>query len=528
MAADRNIEIALCVFREANDALVVFDPRDRKVVDLNPAALRLTGLSKKLALTLEINDLLSSPDPALFHNFLDASHRTGFFHSREGYELSRKDSPPIPVNVSVSRIHTRPEPLALAMIRDITGRKKVEEELRQARDELESRVQERTAELLQAKDAAESAGRVKDRFLSVLSHELRTPLTPVLAVVSAMLDDPSTSDALRPTLEMIRRSVSLEARLIDDLLNFTRFEQGPVRLEIERIDIHALLDQAAELCQPEVESAGVRLIFEREARASIVEADPTRLLQVACNLIQNAVKFTHEGGTIAIQTTDGERGRLVVTVVDDGRGIEPEALSTIFEPFEQGPSTTARRHGGLGLGLSIGRSIIEAHGGTLSAASDGPGRGSSFRFDLPEAKLTKDFRPIKPTSVGSTKGLNLLVVEDNKDVLRYLKLVLEMQGHQVSTAVDLASAREALIGAFDLLISDIELPDGSGLDLMRELRGRKPGLAISGFGSPEDIRLSLEAGFLQHLTKPVAIDRLEAAIREVMAEFVRKPGSLQI
>jgi PAS domain S-box-containing protein len=527
MAADRDIEIALCVFREANDALVIFDPRDRKVVDLNPAALRLTGLAKKTALTLKINDLLSSTDPALFHHLLDASHRTGFFHSREGYTLARKDNPPIPVNVSVSRIHTQPEPLALAMIRDITGRMKVEEELRRAHDELESRVQERTAELLQAKEAAESAGRVKDRFLAVLSHELRTPLTPVLVVVSAMLEDPSTSHALRPTLEMIRRSVALEARLIDDLLNLSRFEQGQVRLELERIDLHALLDQAAELCEAEVETAGVHLIFKREARASMIEADPTRLLQVVCNLIQNAVKFTQEGGTITIKTADGNGRRLVVTVVDDGRGIESEALSTIFEPFEQGSPATARRHGGLGLGLSIGRSIIEAHGGTLSAASDGPGRGSSFRFDLPGAKLTENPGPVDSIAVKPvtrSSSLNLLVVEDNKDVLRYLKLVLEMRGHQVTTAVDLASAREALAGEFDLLISDIELPDGSGLDLMRELRGRKPGLAISGFGSPEDIRLSLDAGFLQHLTKPVAIDRLEAAIREVMTAFVEDAG----
>ena len=522
MGREREIEIALCVFREANDALFVFDPRDRKIIDLNPAALRLTGFAKKAALRLKITDFLSSQDPNLFRNLLDASDRTGFFHSQEGYELSRLDGSPIPVNVSVSRIHISPEPLALAMIRDISGRKRVENELRRAHDDLETRVQERTVELLQAKEAAETAGRVKDRFLAVLSHELRTPLTPVLAVVSALLDDPSTSITLRPTLEMIRRSVTLEARLIDDLLDLTRFEQGSVRLDREPVDAHELLSQAVELCQAEVQAAGVRLVVEFSARAAIVEANSTRIVQVAYHLIQNSLKFTHPGGTIVVKTTDADEGRLAVTVVDDGRGIEPGALATIFEPFEQGTSSVRGRQGGLGLGLSIGRSIIEAHGGTLSAASDGPGRGSTFRFELPGARTTNPVPSLETTpavSEAAHPGLNLLVVEDNKDVLRYLKLVLEMRGHQVTTAVDLASALETLGQRFDLLISDIELPDGSGLDLMREIRGKIPGLAISGFGSHDDIRLSLDAGFLLHLTKPVEVGRLEAAIREVMARF---------
>src|SRR6185312_13080799 len=192
----------------------------------------------KPALTLRITDLLSSLDPNDFKRFLDACQVTGFFHSKEGYYLSRRDGLPIPVNVSVSRIHTRPEPLGLAMIRDISERKKVEAELKQARDDLELRVQERTAELREAKEAAEAAGRVKDRFLAVLSHELRTPLTPVLVIVSALLEDSETSPTLRPILEMIRRNISLEARLIDDLLDVMRAERGKLRLDPELIDAH--------------------------------------------------------------------------------------------------------------------------------------------------------------------------------------------------------------------------------------------------------------------------------------------------
>jgi PAS domain S-box-containing protein len=523
MTVEHDIEIALCVFREANDALFVFDPSDQQVVDINPAALRLTGLEKKTAFSLKIADLLSSPDPTVFHQLLDACQRTGFFHSQEGYELSRKNGPPIPVNVSISRIHTRPKPLALAMIRDISGRKQAEDELRRARDELESRVQARTVELLQAKEVAEAAGRVKDRFLAVLSHELRTPLTPVLVVVSALLDDPATPAALRPTLEMIRRSITLEARLIDDLLNLTRFEQGRVQLELESVDAHNLLHQAVELCQAETHASEVRLLLEFSAQASIIQADPTRLIQVACNLIQNALRFTDPTGTIIVRTSDGPNNRLVVSVIDDGRGIEPQVLSTIFEPFEQGPQASRQRHSGLGLGLAISRSIIEAHGGTLKVASEGAGRGSAFTFDLPGARLAL------PTSTAadstpSPQGWKLLVVEDNKDVLRYLQIVLTMKGHEVTTATDLASAREALKArSFDLLISDIQLPDGNGHELMRELQGKLPGLAVSGFGAPEDIQMSLESGFTLHLTKPVEIRHLEAAIRQTIAGFRRNP-----
>jgi two-component system CheB/CheR fusion protein len=524
LGAEREIEIALCVFREANDALVVFDPRDRRVVDVNPAALRLTGFERKAALGLRIADLLSAPDPNDFKRLLAACLTTGFFHSQEGYFLSRRDGAPIPVNVSVSRIHTSPDPLGLAMIRDISRRNQIESELRKARDELESRVRQRTAELLQAKEAAESAGRVKDRFLSVLSHELRTPLTPVLAVVSALLDGPGASSTLRPTLEMIRRSITLEARLIDDLLDVMLTQRGQLRLDTERVDAHGLIQQAIQGCGHEADAAGARVVARLSALDHFVEADPSRFRQVVWNLVQNAVKCVDEGGTIRVATRDAEGGRLVVTVADDGRGIEPEVLPKIFEPFEQGQTPQRQRLSGLGLGLSISRTIVEGHGGRLTASSEGPGRGATFTFDIPAVPAPipspSPIRSPTPTDPGPDRpAARLLLVEDNKDILRYLKLVLEMRGHQVRTAIDLASARSELDRPFDLLISDIELPDGSGLDLMRELRGRVPGLAISGFGAPDDIQMSLDAGFARHLTKPVETGRLEAAIREVIAAF---------
>jgi PAS domain S-box-containing protein len=542
VADERDIEIALCVFREANDALIVFDPRDRRVVDVNPTTLRLTGFERKAAVASKISDLLKSPDPNDFRSLLSACQTTGFFQARDGFFLENHDGPPTPVSVSVSRIHTRPEPLGLAIIRDISGRVKAEAELREARDSLESRVRERTAELAeaieglrveiaerrrveaelrQAKEAAESAGRVKDRFLAVLSHELRTPLTPVLAVVSALLDNPESPTDLRPTLEMIRRSVSLEARLIDDLLDAMRAGQGKLRLEPEVVDALGLIDQAVEICRPGAVEAGVRIVVEAKARDHRIRADPARFQQVVWNLIQNAVKCAEGGGTIVVATGDLDGDRLAVTIADDGRGIEPALLPKIFEPFEQGETPSLRRREGLGLGLSICRSIVQGHGGRISAASEGPGRGASFAFDFPRAgdsapgKTGGEMPRPQPAPAGRA-GVDILLVEDNKDVLRYLKLVLEMKGHRVRTATDLASAKEALDRPLDLLISDIELPDGSGIELMRELRGRIAGIAISGFGAPDDIRMSLDAGFARHLTKPVETRHLDEAIAEVL------------
>ncbi len=541
MADERDIEIALCVFREANDALVVFDPRDRRVIDVNPTTLRLTGLERKAVLASKLSDLLSSADPNDFRKLLAACQTTGFFQSREGFDLVGRDGSTIPVSVGVSRIHTRPDPLGLAIIRDVSGRVKAEAQLREARDSLESRVRERTAalaeaneglraeiaerlrvesELRRAKEDVESAGRVKDRFLAVLSHELRTPLTPVLAVVSALLDDPETAPGLRPTLEMIRRSVSLEARLIDDLLDAMRAGQGKLRLEPEEVDALELIGQAVEICRPGASEAGVRIAIEPKAGNHRIEADPTRFQQVVWNLLQNAVKCSEAGGVVVVATGDLGDDRLAITVSDDGRGIEPDLLPRIFEPFEQGETPLLRRLEGLGLGLSICRSIVEGHGGRISATSEGVGRGATFAFDMPLAvdPSSNETPPSSPDE--SDRGAaDILLVEDNKDVLRYLKLVLEMKGHRVRPATDLASARESLDHAFDLVISDIELPDGSGLDLMRELQGRMPGIAISGFGAPDDIRMSLDAGFARHLTKPVETKHLDEAIGEVLDTF---------
>jgi signal transduction histidine kinase/ActR/RegA family two-component response regulator len=402
------------------------------------------------------------------------------------------------------------------VLRDVTERRRAEQE----RERL---------------TVAEASSRAKDRFLAILSHELRTPLTPVLAVVSAMLDG-NDVPSIRPTLEMIRRNVELEARLIDDLLDVTRIGRGTLRLVPRTVDAHDVVRQAVEICRGEFEESRITLKLELSASDHLVEADPARLQQIVWNLLKNATKFTLPGGAITVRSgveagpRPDDRPRLVIEVADTGIGIEAEDLSRIFEAFEQG-SISPRHRTGLGLGLAISRSLAEAHGGRLMAVSPGLGQGSTFVLELPTVKRPAAAKPrseLPGPSVPPSQALRILLVEDNKDTRNYMALVLEARGHRVTTAERLSKALQtAAEHGFDLIVSDIELPDGTGLELMRQLSWRGlPAIALSGYGSEEDVRESQEAGFALHLTKPVEISKLEEAIRQVVQAQGARPVPL--
>jgi signal transduction histidine kinase/CheY-like chemotaxis protein len=378
----------------------------------------------------------------------------------------------------------------------------------------------------EARHRAEEAGRSKGLFLAMVSHELRTPLTPILAVISGRLE--RGSDPLSQSeLEMIRRNVVLEARLIDDLLDLARIEGGRLQLNRHVIDLHRTIEQAVEICRDQIAEGNIALTLDLSARQHHVNAEQARLMQVAWNLIRNAAKFTPAGGTLTIRSRNQADRRqdsppsLVVEFVDNGRGIDPQLLPRIFDAFEQGNADLRDRAGGLGLGLAISRLLVEAHGGCLSAQSAGTGLGSTFRLELPavEFPAAELDRP-PPISPAPLRSLHILLAEDNQDTLRFLALVLRQRGHEVRAVSSLSEARmEATSTRFDLVISDIELPDGSGLDLMRELSGRGVrGIAVSGFGSEDDVEQSRHAGFSEHLTKPVEIGKLEEVIGRVIAE----------
>ena len=404
---------------------------------------------------------------------------------------------------------------AAGMIQDITERKLAERQLQNAHDELAA-----------AKDAAEAANRAKDHFLAILSHELRTPLTPVLAVVSHLERQPDLPAELRADPATIRDNVEMEARLIDDLLDLTRIVHHKMELHFEVVDAHAVLRRAVDLFRKEIDAKGLKVAMDLRAKRRHIWADPGRLQQVFVNLLSNAVKFTTSGGNIAVRTSNDPQGRLRMQFSDDGIGIESDVLPRLFHDFQQAERTLSRRYGGLGLGLSIARSLVEMHDGAIAAASDGRDRGTTITVDLStvaavEALASADGQPRQPPgAVAKSNGASrVLLVEDHNDTRRVMARLLKSFGCSVAAA---ASVEEALRIAeretFDLLVSDIGLPDGTGLDVMRQIQSRYPirGIAVSGFCQDEDIRRSRDAGFEMHLTKPLDIAALQEAVQKVV------------
>ncbi len=385
-------------------------------------------------------------------------------------------------------------------------------------------------EVDRARQEAEAANQAKDHFLATLSHELRTPLTPVLAVLSGLQENGQVPADVRPQLAMMRRNVELEARLIDDMLDLTRIARGKLELRREVGDLRQAVDHALQTARADLFDKGLRLSLDLAEVDYSVWADTPRLTQVFWNLFSNAVKFTPPGGAIAVRAWREEAAgpSLVVEVEDTGIGIEAEVLSGIFDAFQQGELAITRRFGGLGLGLAISKAIVELHGGSLTAASAGRGQGAKFSVRLPVGDLwarreaersgkVRERAPAPPPA--EVLPLRILLVEDHADTAEAMADLLREMGHQVTVAGSVAgglAAAEGQAGGIDLVLSDLGLPDGTGLDLMTELHGRYgvKGIALSGYGMEEDVRKSLEAGFDRHLTKPVNLQALQTAIQD--------------
>ena len=386
-------------------------------------------------------------------------------------------------------------------------------------------------ELRRANEIAETASRAKDQFLAMLSHELRTPLTPVLMIAAAASEDADTPEHLRPTFDMIRQNLELEARLIDDLLDVMRIIRGKMPYHFEVVNTHVQIARAVEICRAEADGKGLTIVTKLEASDSHVRADTARLQQVLWNLIKNAIKFTPKAGKVLIETRSTD-GHFICKVIDTGIGIEPAHLSQIFNAFEQGEDAITKRFGGLGLGLAISRSIIDGHGGDLVATSQGRDQGACFTLTLAiEASIptveinSENLIPGEGDSDESNLDYRLLLVEDDVMTARIMAKLLRQNGYTVTTANSMAGGLEVPSSEYDLLVSDIGLPDGTGLELMRivKLRHDVPGIALTGFGMEEDIRKSREAGFVAHLTKPLDFAKLDAMIKKVVAEHGVRP-----
>lgn len=490
------------VFRSAPVAIVIAYPGDGRIFDANEMYVATLGYSREELIgrtSLELNMWPFPEERARSIAMLRAEGRVQQFETH----LRRKSGEIRDALSSLELIELHGEEFVLAMVSDITARKQAERAL------------------ASAKEAADQANRSKDEFLARLSHELRTPLTPVLLATAQWEAHPDIPSAMMGDLAMVRRNLELEARLLDDLLDVNRIVSGKMVLRRDVIDVHQEIGNSLETVGADAEAKRLELTVRLQARQARMDGDPARVQQAIWNLLNNAIKFTPEGGSITLSTENDVEGRILVRVADSGIGIRPDLLPRLFKPFEQGGAQTTHGYGGLGLGLAICKSVAEMHGGSVAAYSDGPGRGATFLLKLPTVSLPRASK-VRRADVGpaptSGHAARILLVEDHVDTARLLARVLRVSGYEVRVAHNVASALEAAAEPFDLLVSDLGLPDGNGHDLMRQLSagGRIKGIAVSGYGMEDDQQRSQEAGFLFHLTKPVNLAELRSTIRKAL------------
>ncbi len=378
-------------------------------------------------------------------------------------------------------------------------------------------------ELKNALQAAQQTACEMGQFLDVLGQELRAPLTPLLTAVQLLRENACLPAALHTYVAVIAENAEAQARLVDDLLDMNLLRAGKLQLTVEEVDSAELVSSTVELFAADAEVRQVSLCVDAAASLPTLRADRARLQQVLRNLLHNALKFCAPGDTVRVSTADSSQG-LRIVVADNGAGIDPSVLGVVFRAYAQGEETLARPFGGLGLGLALSKGLVELHGGSIEVDSPGAGQGTAVSVILPSARAvqkTIDVRQLGAVAVTrGTSPRRILLVDDHADTLTLTKMLLERQGYIVETASCAAQAVAAAeCCAFDLLISDIGLPDESGLVLLKRLNSSRPikGIALSGYGREVDVQSSREAGFVEHLTKPINLQRLQQVIEQVFA-----------
>jgi signal transduction histidine kinase/ActR/RegA family two-component response regulator len=497
------------------------------IESINVAGARVLERERAQVIGVPLTAFVARPWRRLLLDYLRACRRDETHSESVVLEFNASGGQTLPIELCCKRF-TPPHggaPIYFAALVDLRERRRADAD-RSRSDAERVRAVNEHERLERQESAARAANESKDRFLAVLSHELRTPLTPALLTLDRLAQLTGNEVELRKGLETIRRNLNVETHLIDELLDLTRIERNKLHLADEIVDLHAALGHAVEMCSAESARAGLSLEVDLEASMPFVHGDGTRLRQVFWNLLSNAIRYTPAGGAVRVRSRSFGN-QIGVEVSDTGRGVALEDLERVFSAFEQvghEPITS-----GLGLGLAICRGIVEAHGGKIRAASAGSGRGATFTVVLPTcpapaAALQVARRP----AASPQRGLRILLVEDNADTAEALGMLLRLHGYVVRLAHSAGEARRARLEPFDVLLSDLHLPDGNGLDLLRELVSEAPihAIAMSGYGAESDLLRSRAAGFARHLVKPVSIESVVEAIESVARPAATEPSRL--
>ena len=485
-------------------AIYLLDPNG-DIITWNTGAEKIKGYSAKEIVGKHFTCFYTADDVAAGkpqRNLLEAARR-GYIRD-QGLRV-RKDGSTFEAEVVITAL------------RDGTGKiRGFSKVTRDITDQIRAR------EFEAEKIAAQKASKAKDDFLAALSHELRTPLTPALAAATYLEDN---AEKLPPEfaedIEIIKRNVQLQARLIDDLLDLTRIARGKLHLELEDCDAHTIIRNALETASSAIAAKKLKVATKLEAKEHHIRADCIRLQQVFWNLINNAVKFTSPGGEITVRTFNDKQARFHFEIVDTGIGIEPQRVASLFQPFEQADPSVTRQFGGLGLGLAISKRLVDLHGGTIEAESRGRSFGATFKVTLDTLPEGAAASGVKNRIAGKgSKPLRILLVEDHQDTRRALSRLLTHFGHRVVTTGTVATAKQ-IVGSdqIDVLLCDIGLPDGSGYEVAAQARAKRriKAIALTGFGTEKDVLRSKEAGFDFHLVKPVNFQELQSVLDQLAA-----------
>jgi PAS domain S-box-containing protein len=499
----------------ALDAIVAMDHRGT-ITEFNPAAERTFGYRREEVLGRELAELLIPRE-------LREQHRKGlarYLATGEGPFIERRvettgyhaDGHEFPVEIAITRVSDDGPPRFTGFVRDLTARAQAERE----REQLLQRE-------FDARREAEAANRAKDEFLAILSHELRTPLNAIVGWTRMLLDGTMDGRSTRRALEVIDRNAHLQAQLVGDILDVSRIITGGLRLNLQPVDLGSVIGAALDAVRPSAEAKQLRLRSRLASSARLTQGDPQRLQQIIWNLLANAVKFTQPGGLVEVELADAGESGVRIHVQDNGAGIDPIFLPHVFDRFRQADGSVSREHGGLGLGLAIVRHLVELHGGTVRADSQGLEKGSRFTVELPrmhpDPALVSSHERRQETTVGpcqlnpvvSLEGCRVLIVDDEQDARDLLATILTTAGADVQAA---SSVREALrhldASRPDVLLADIAMPGANGYVLIREVRKREvhtaqhlPTAAITAYAGTHDRERALAAGFDRHLSKPI-------------------------